>query len=120
MILALEMCLWSGGEYLYNVYQQFKAAKGSAKDETEKDDAASSAESDDSERVSAEHTAQSGVDDMLSTLTNETKRSDEAHAADQVVTGTPFGTDTSAAEPASDKPSPSDSDTPFDFGKRND
>lgn len=32
MILALEMCLYSGGQYLYNVYQQFKArdSKGSS------------------------------------------------------------------------------------------
>jgi CDP-diacylglycerol--glycerol-3-phosphate 3-phosphatidyltransferase len=27
MILALEMCLWSGGEYLYNVYRTFKKQK---------------------------------------------------------------------------------------------
>jgi CDP-diacylglycerol--glycerol-3-phosphate 3-phosphatidyltransferase len=126
MILALEMCLWSGGEYLYNVYQQFKSAKAESATATATEEVSQASEpeatsADSAHVVSSDSESSSGVDDMLSTLTNEVKKSDEAHAADQMVTGSPFGADSgtsSGSAPHSGDDEPSQG--PIESGRRDD
>jgi CDP-diacylglycerol--glycerol-3-phosphate 3-phosphatidyltransferase len=107
MILALEMCLWSGGEYLFNVYQQFKAKRASSSDESsdadaddgEVEDAATAESGQDNGQDNEEHALR--VNDMLSTLASEGHRQEQAHAADELVHN-PLDSDDS--KPSQDAP----------------